>query len=112
MSAAPGAIPSSLQRRMQPLPTAVSVPCQLMACPLASGTELCCCLQLIFYACGSAKSDQAFEREIFRWPRASPPLLQLPASPARLLPSAWGWRRVDVGTGRMERAVDALLHLE
>lgn len=32
------------------------------------------------------------------------PVLQLHTSPARLLPSAWGWRRADMGTERMERA--------
>lgn len=98
-AAAPAAIPPSLRRGTRPLPAAASVPCQLMACPVASGTELRCCLQLMFYACSSAKSDRAFERGIFSWPRASPPLRQLPASPARLLPSAWGWGSVDVGTG-------------
>lgn len=52
------------------------------------------------------------EGEIFSWPQASPPLLQLPASPAGLLPSAWGWGSAGVGTGRMDRAENALLHLE
>lgn len=73
---APAAVPTSPQRGTRPLPAAISIPCHLMACPVASGTELRCCLKSIFYVCSSAKSKQALEKEIFSWPWTSSPLSQ------------------------------------